>query len=124
MTESIELPNNYLIGTLLAEPVEANGRSRSNIRVFNISSKGVVGFYKYTGDILVKNKGFLDLSTVTDELVNTYAMSFDEMGPTGIENIDVEETVGSDEIYDIQGRKVNNPTKGLYIINGKKVLVR
>ena len=41
-----------------------------------------------------------------------------------IENIDVEETVGSDEIYDIQGRKVNNPTKGLYIINGKKVLVR
>ena len=124
VTESIEMPNNYLIGTLLAEPVEANGRSRSNIRVFNISSKGVVGFYKYTGDILVKNKGFLDLSTVTDELVNTYAMSFDEMGPTGIENIDVEETVGSDEIYDIQGRKVNNPTKGLYIINGKKVLVR
>ena len=27
-------------------------------------------------------------------------------------------------IYDLQGRKVNTPSKGLYIINGKKVLVK
>ena len=27
-------------------------------------------------------------------------------------------------IYDLQGRRVENPTKGLYIINGKKVLVK
>ena len=124
VTEGIEISDNYLIGTLLAEPVEANGRSRANLRVFNVSSKGVVGFYKYTGEMLVKNKGYLDLSTVNDELVNTYAISYEAMGPTGINNIDVDETNGDDEIYDIQGRKVNNPTKGLYIINGKKVLVR
>jgi len=28
------------------------------------------------------------------------------------------------EIYNLSGQKVNNPTKGLYIINGKKVLVK
>lgn len=27
-------------------------------------------------------------------------------------------------IYDLQGRKVANPTKGIYIINGKKVLIK
>ena len=27
-------------------------------------------------------------------------------------------------IYDIQGRKVENPTKGIYIVNGKKVVVK
>ena len=27
-------------------------------------------------------------------------------------------------IYDLQGRKVENPTKGIYIINGKKVFVK
>ena len=27
-------------------------------------------------------------------------------------------------IYDLQGRKVDNPTKGIYIINGKKVVVK
>ena len=29
--------------------------------------------------------------------------------------------VRSEEYYDLQGRRVKNPTKGLYIINGKKV---
>ena len=28
------------------------------------------------------------------------------------------------EIYNLSGQKVNNPTKGLYIINGKKVMVK
>jgi hypothetical protein len=27
-------------------------------------------------------------------------------------------------IYDLQGRKVETPSKGIYIINGKKVLVK
>ena len=27
-------------------------------------------------------------------------------------------------IYDLNGRKVENPTKGLYIIDGKKVLIK
>lgn len=28
------------------------------------------------------------------------------------------------DIYDLQGRKVETPTKGLYIIDGNKVLVK
>ena len=28
----------------------------------------------------------------------------------------------SNVVYDIQGRIVSNPTKGLYIVNGKKVI--
>jgi hypothetical protein len=27
-------------------------------------------------------------------------------------------------IFDLSGRIVNNPTKGIYIINGKKVLIK
>ena len=27
-------------------------------------------------------------------------------------------------VYDLQGRKVTNPTKGLYIVNGKKVIIK
>ena len=26
------------------------------------------------------------------------------------------------EVYDLQGRRVEHPTKGLYIVNGKKVI--
>ena len=43
--------------------------------------------------------------------------------PTAIEEI-TEQRAESKDIYDLQGRRVNNPTKGLYIINGKKVFIK
>ena len=45
--------------------------------------------------------------------------------PTGIECIEeITETVKDNAIYDLSGRKVESPTKGLYIIDGKKVFVK
>ena len=43
--------------------------------------------------------------------------------PTAIEEI-TEQRAESKDIYDLQGRRVNNPTKGLYIINGKKIFIK
>ncbi len=31
---------------------------------------------------------------------------------------------GSQLIYDLQGRRVENPTKGIYIVNGRKVVIK
>jgi hypothetical protein len=42
---------------------------------------------------------------------------------TGIKNNN-RETINNNHYYDLQGHKVAQPSKGLYIINGKKVLVR
>ena len=47
-----------------------------------------------------------------------------EMNYTGIDDIEGEDESSQTVIYDMQGRKVDNPTKGLYIINGNKVLVK
>ena len=33
-------------------------------------------------------------------------------------------TQNSAIIYDLQGRRVENPTKGIYIVNGKRVVIR
>ena len=46
-----------------------------------------------------------------------------EMDFTGIDDVK-EQTVENNVIYDLQGRVVDNPTKGVYIINGNKVLVK
>ena len=44
---------------------------------------------------------------------------------TGIEAMDIEHsTLNIEHYYDLQGRRVAQPTKGLYIVNGKKVLVK
>jgi hypothetical protein len=45
-------------------------------------------------------------------------------GTTGIGSVGCD-TVATDEtIFDLSGRKVAQPVKGLYIINGKKVVVK
>lgn len=46
----------------------------------------------------------------------------DEEGATGVE-IPASETLESELIYDLQGRRVENPTKGLYIVDGHKVWI-
>ena len=51
--------------------------------------------------------------------------SLDRIGgiPTGIETVDNGQWIKDNVVYDLQGRKINNNAKkGLYIINGKKVV--
>jgi hypothetical protein len=48
---------------------------------------------------------------------------FDDNYTTGIETIN-HETVTGNLYYDLSGRRVATPTKGLYIINGKKVIMK
>ena len=47
---------------------------------------------------------------------------FDTETLTGINKLNA--TANGQAIYDLQGRRVNAPEKGVYIINGKKVLVK
>lgn len=42
----------------------------------------------------------------------------------GIDDIEQDNTTENGPIFDLQGRKVTNPTRGIYIINGKKVFMR
>ena len=49
----------------------------------------------------------------------------EENETTGIESIDNGQLImDNGAVYDLQGRKVQNPKRGMYIINGKKVIVK
>ena len=49
----------------------------------------------------------------------------DEDGTTAINEHELNESHElSGAVYDLQGRRVENPTKGLYIVNGKKVVIK
>ena len=47
-----------------------------------------------------------------------------EVDATGIDDIRVVEKTKKDEIYSIDGRRMNNTTKGVNIVNGKKVIIK
>ena len=63
--------------------------------------------------------------------MSSYALNYDEQTIrdiyTGVENVIVAESeipAVVEGIFDLTGRRVTNPTSGIYIINGKKVLVK
>ena len=97
----------------------AGKTSDGTMYVLNNGSKGV-GFYKLTsGKTLGVGKAYLTYSGVT-------APSFFGFGETtSIESIaKSQQPTANGPYYDLQGRRVAQPTKGLYIVNGKKVVIK
>ena len=71
-----------------------------------------------------KNLGIYDEEVDTEDpgmqLSNSYY--FDFGGTTAIDPVVTE--VNDNIYYDLSGRRVENPTRGIYILNGKKILVK
>lgn len=70
-----------------------------------------------------KNAGGETTSSATDELGFGTLMFGAETSPTGIGTVKVQ-TTADGVYYNLQGQRVDNPTKGIYIVNGKKVIVK
>lgn len=80
----------------------------------------VVGFYKWNGGSLTSGKVYLPSSAVTSSSRDFIGFEGDVTGINEVKN--EKETVNG--IFDLQGRKVITPSKGLYIVNGKKVVIK
>ena len=80
----------------------------------------VVGFYKWNGGSLTSGKVYLPSSAVTSSSRDFIGFEGDVTGINEVKN--QKETVNG--IFDLQGRKVVTPSKGLYIVNGKKVVIK
>ena len=79
-----------------------------------------LGLYKYTGATVKGGKAYYHLA---DPGAVPMGFVFDFEGQTtGVESIEV--NADNQVIYDLSGRRVAKAGKGLYIINGKKVLVK
>ena len=89
--------------------------------VYVLNGTNGAGFYKLseTGTIGA-NKAYLTYSGGGAAPAREFFL-FDEA--TGIEMPTVEDVNADAVVYDLQGRRVQNPTKGLYIVNGKKVFI-
>ena len=73
-------------------------------------------FCVYNGTTLAGGKAYLPAASAVK------GIRYNTGESTGIEAIATEKA--SKEIFDLSGRRVQNPTSGLYIINGQKVYVK
>ena len=86
---------------------------------------GVVGFYKYVGETLLANKAFLPRKAQSGQSkpLNMHVVS-EQCGIEEVKSV-LDKTVGTPVIYDLHGNRVSDiKNKGIYIVNGKKVLVK
>ena len=85
----------------------------------NVDDK--LGFYKYKADkTLGANKAFIAL--VKDPSAPDFFL-FGE-NTTSIAQPNAEKEMQPAEVFDLQGRRIAQPTKGVYIVNGKKIIIK
>ncbi len=92
--------------------------------VLNNGSNGV-GFYKANpeandgqGTKIAAHRAYLPATSGAKDFIG---VDFESVA-TAISAIETE--TETNNVYDLQGRKVMNPAKGLYIVNGKKVVIK
>lgn len=135
-----EIKDNYCFHSILgydsywSSEGESNV-SKSNVYSFGYGSNGVyknkLAFYHMKSPMIVKGQRlFIPRDEIdgkvfpTSSSVQALRLKF-ENGTTGISTITVPvEQEGSNYYFDLSGRRVLNPTQGIYIHNGKKVLVK
>ena len=137
--EEFNPSDNRLCGTFFGAAIngftvkDGTGTERNvthdNIRAFNINtadSRNPIGFYKLNNTVttIPGNKAFLVL-TNAEAQAKGFVLEFEDGGTTGIETIENSKHSTEDGVYyDLQGRRVENPTRGVYIVNGKKVVIK
>lgn len=91
------------------------------VRIFS-TKDGVAGFYKPNSNItsLAANKAYV-MAPITE---GALALNFGG-NVTGINSISDNAAMPNNvEIYDLAGRRVNHAVKGVYVVNGKKIIVK
>lgn len=100
----------------------------SNITNFVLSTKnGVVGFYKAKpeGTRVAVGKAYLPVENYDETAAEAGLRIVFDDDATAIDNVEAQQETEDDAIYTLSGVRVTNPTqKGIYIRNGKKVIIK
>ena len=114
---SDDYSGNSLTGTGVAitNPGNAYGlnyKPSSGVGFYKLSSTGTIG----------ANKAYL----VSDNAAARAFFAFDTDATTGIDKVNALDSEKKVKVkaFDLQGRRVAKPAKGLYIVNGKKVIMK
>lgn len=123
----VEVGNNELKGTNVAIPLtmedpDAPGETiemADRCYVLGYTEANGLGLYNPAGDKLLANKAYLPVMNAMD--VNCIKLVFGDV--TGVEGVEAA-TDKADVYYDLSGRRVAHPAKGIYVKNGQKVYVK
>ena len=105
---------NYLVGVLEATTIGGNDTDY-------VLKDGK--FMKANAGTLAAGKAYLK-TDANAAPAPALTIGFGDEGTTGIRSIDNGQLTIDNVYYDLSGRRVAEPTKGVYIVNGKKVVIK
>lgn len=87
--------------------------------ILNVGTKGI-GFYRANSQTVEANRAYMHVSNSETGSMSRMAIVFDNQ-TTGIANLKAAAD-GDDAIYNLNGQRIEKATKGVYIIDGKKMI--
>ena len=112
---------NAFVGVLEAKTLQETDGNVTNFVLSKVD--GEVGFFKANDTKISAWKAYLPVEDYTAETAaKGLSLVFDDA--TGISNVTAQPSAEDDAIYTLSGVRVANPTKGIYIKNGKKMVVK
>ena len=116
-SSSTDVSANKLVGVTTDTPLAAEAG-------YVLMASPSLAFYKNSNAFTVgANTAYLPVGFATDAAPAFFSLDFDGEA-TGISEIKTMRNAGNEIFFDLQGRKVAQPSKGLYIVNGKKVVIK
>ena len=113
---AVESSADYSQNSLLGSDVEIT--NPGNAYVLNSKTSGL-GFYKLSAEGKIRaNKAYLVYGSADARDF----MAFDDDEVTGIKSMS--DAKGVNEVYNLSGQRVSRPSKGVYVVDGKKVIMK
>ena len=106
-------------------PVYQEDAARGNILTLGRNSKGTLGFFYYKGKQIPPYRAYLAVNDITG--ANAFSLSIDiDDTTTTIHETESANHPLENVVYNLNGQRISHRQlgKGVYIINGKKILIR
>ena len=121
------ISGNKLVGVTSETTITSETTNYANFYVLSNNS-GKAEFqnlkdYIDAGNSVTINAGkaYLDATTASGSRLS---IVFDDDVPTGIADMEEVRDVENDNVYTLSGQRISKPTKGMFIMNGKKVIMK
>lgn len=109
-------PSNILVGV-----THDTDMTEGDFVLYNAG--GTAEFRKVTATTLKANKAYIPKAEVTVAPSRGFGIEIGD-GTTSINKVVTEQKTDSEGIFNLSGQRVNQPSKGIYIVNGKKMIFK